>query len=249
MRKIDALLYSTQIIRFSPLHRYLTIIINETNVSTKLKELEFDWFFETTKGFLKNKNEDSVEKYKKDTESNYAKMIDVDLKNGLKTIKNSFIVNAYSVFEIFLVHLVEVYCEYFPELYISGKVKIARQDINNITKEDIDSAFIERFVKDFSFLPFDKKIEFIKKQLKLDDAEIWILNNENCIDEINAIRNKIVHSDEEIDIEYDRCNFYFDYLNSLIFKLSTYSQYRHGIEFNWILDTNINVKMAEHPIL
>lgn len=189
MRKIEALFYSNQITRFSPLHRYLTIIINETNVSTKLKELEFDWFFETTKQFLKNKDEESIEKYKRDTESDYSKVIDGTLKNGLKTIKNSFIVNAYSVFEIFLVHLVEVYCEYFPQLYVTDKVKIARQDISNISKEFIDSAFIERFVKDFSFYPFERKIGFIKKYLKLDDIEIWILNKENCIDEINAIRN------------------------------------------------------------
>ncbi|HKM06498.1 MAG TPA: hypothetical protein VJ869_05865 [Sphaerochaeta sp.] len=47
MDKVNAIKYQTEILKIIPLYRYLAIIVNETNVAEKLKEIEYDLFVDS----------------------------------------------------------------------------------------------------------------------------------------------------------------------------------------------------------
>ena len=250
MDKVNAIKYQTEILKIIPLYRYLAIIVNETNVAEKLKEIEYDLFVDSIKEYLIQKDEMSIKKKKKGTEPIYQKYIETTLGNGLKIIKEQLLVSAYSTFALFLEHLVFVYCQYFPKLYEKRKIKMQYTTVKKTNnQEQIKDIFLDEFINDFGLFSFKEKIAYIKENLKLDDESIWALSGENKITEINQLRNSIVHSEKIREISDDRFTNYINYLSSVVFKLAAFTQADHGIEFVWIKDTNINIKMAEKPIL
>ena len=191
MSKIDMLKFSNKIYQIIPLYRYLSIIVNETNVASRLKELEFDWYVSSIQNFLIKKDEASVKEFRKMIEPIYENYISQTLKDGLKLLKCNLLVSAYSTFELFLEHVVFIYCTYFPKIYMNSNIKIDLKRIESCQNEDDRKKYyIERFVDDFGFKRFNEKISFIKNKLKLKNDYIWELKGNDYIMEINEIRNK-----------------------------------------------------------
>lgn len=249
-RKIDYQKYSTQLIKLNQFCRYIEIIITETNVASKLKDFEFDWMLSSISQYLRDQTPKEKNKFTTNMNTQYEEYIKRILGDGLSSVRSNLFVSAYSIFEFYLLHLVEVYCLYFPVLYSNYKIEIQSKELNGVkTGEQIQDIIREKFINTYSFWPFERKLKFIKKDMKLNDSDIWLLNGKDSILEINRIRNKIVHSDEHVDIDYEYIKTKMEYLGSVIFKLAAYSQYKHGIEFIWIGDSNINIKQADRPTL
>jgi hypothetical protein len=141
-----------------------------------------------------------------------------------------------------------VYCIYFPKLYSDQDVKISFSLIKGFpTEEALREYFVRTCVESFIALDFDEKIQYVKKILKLNYEDIWVLRDKELIYDIYQIRNKIVHSDNSVEISDEEFYIYINYLCSLVFKLSAYSQKKYGIQFEWISDTNLHFMIAEHP--
>jgi hypothetical protein len=245
MEKIETLRYYNEILLNTSLYKYLAII-NEANISEIIRGAVYDNFIENTRGFLKHTSEEALNKYKDDMRLPYQKYVEKILQDGWRGIKNNLLVSSFTTFELFLNHLVTVYCKYFSKLYADDAVKISFSIIKDFsTEKEIRNYFIKTYIENFSALSFNEKIHYIKKTLKLQEDAIWLLNGKEYIHDINTIRNRIVHSEKDAEIIDDEFYRYINYLCSIIFRLSVYSQNKYGIEFEWINNTNLHFMIAD----
>ncbi|MDR2069594.1 MAG: hypothetical protein LBP71_06970 [Spirochaetaceae bacterium] len=245
MEKLETLKYYNEILLNTSLYKYLAII-NEANISEIILGVVYDNFIDNTTNFLKNTGERAIDTYKNEMRQPYQKYVEKILRNGWRGIKNNLLVSSFTTFEFFLNHIVTVYCKCFSKLYSDESVKISFSIIKDFsTEEEIRDYFIKTHLETFSAFPFNEKIHYIKKTLKLREDDIWLLNGKEYIHDINIIKNKIVHSEEISEIFDDEFYMYINYLCSIIFRLSVYSQIKYGIEFEWINNTNLHFRIAD----
>jgi hypothetical protein len=245
MEKIETLKYYNEILLNTSLYKYLAII-NEANISKIILGVVYDNFIENTKNFLKHTDEAAINKYKEDMRVPYQKYVEKILHDGWRGIKNNLLVSSFTTFELFLNHLVTVYCKYFSKLYADDAVKISFSIIKDFTTEqELRNYFIKTYIETFSSLSFNEKIHYIKKTLKLQEDDIWFLKGKEYIHDINMIKSKILHSEEISEIIDDDFSIYINYLCSLIFRLSIYSRMKYGMEFEWINDTSLHFRITD----
>jgi hypothetical protein len=142
--------------------------------------------------------------------------------------------------------VVTVYCRYFPKLYSDADIVVSYaifKDFKN--EEDTKNYYIKTYVERFTAFSFNEKINYIKKTLKLNSDDIWILHGREYIHDLDAIRKKIIHAEQSAEIPDTEFYMFINYLCSLIFKLSAYSQIKYGIPFEWIKDINFRFKIPD----
>jgi hypothetical protein len=245
MEKVETLKYYNEILLNTSLYKYLSII-NEANISEIIQSVVYDNFIKNTQNFLILNDQAAINKYKDDMRLPYQKYVEKILHDGWRGIKNNLLVSSFTTFELFLNHIVTVYCKYFSKLYADDAVKISFSIIKDFsTEKEIRDYFIKTYIETFSSFRFNEKINYIKKTLKLHEDDIWLLNGKEYVHDINIIRNKIAHSEEISEIFDDEFYIYINYLCSVIFRLSVYSQVKYGIEFEWINNTNLRFKIAD----
>ncbi len=250
MDKIQTLKFYNEILINTSLYKYLSIIINERNISQIVREVEYDNFIETTKAFLENKNDLMDNNYGNEMLALYKKYIEKTLYGGEIGIKNNLLSSSFMTFELFLNHLIGIYCRKFSRLYSNENTRLAYDIVKEIkTEDELKDFFIEAFIEKFFSYSFSEKISYIKKNLKLDYDDIWILNGNEYIYEMNTVRENILHGGEQIQFDDHDFYRYINYLCSLIFKISAYSQAKYGIEFEWIANTNLNFKISDQGVL
>jgi hypothetical protein len=252
MEKIQTLKYHNEILLNTSLYKYLSLV-NEEKISKIIKDVIFDNFIQTTKPFLKNTDEEAVKKYINEIRVPWQKQIDKTLKDGWSGIKNNLLVSSFITFEFFLNHLASVYYRSFAKLYSDDEIKISYSVARDFRSgEELKNYFINIHAENFSSLPFDEKILFIKKTLKLNDDDIWNLNGRDYLPEIHR-REKKISSENPQDsvrtnageISDDEYYLYINYLCSLIFKLSMYSKIKFGIDFEWIQNYSRYFSLAD----
>lgn len=250
MDKIRTLKFYNDILINTSLYKYLSIIINEVNVNGIVREIEYDNFIETTRAFLENKNELLNSKYKNNMLKLYKQYIEKTLFNGERGIKNDLLFSACTSFELFLNHLLRIYCRKYSRLYANENIQVSYEIIRDIKNESgLKDFFIEAFIDSFSVQKFPEKIAYIKRSLKLDYDDIWMLNGKEYIYELNKVKDDILHSGDKLAFEDSDFYLYINYLCSLIFKLSAYSQAKYGIEFEWIGNTNLSFRISDQESL
>jgi hypothetical protein len=245
MEKIRTLTFHNEILLNTSLYNYLSII-NDTSIQDIIENVTFDNFVETTKDFLKKNDPAAITKYKSEMRKPYQKYIEETLRDGWVGIKNNLLVSSYITFELFLNHLVTVYCRYFPKLYSDVDITISYavfMDFKNA--EDAKDYYIKTYVERFAGFSFNEKINFVKKTLKLNSDDIWILHGREYIHDIDTLRVKIIHAENDSEIPDTDFYMFINYLCSLIFKLSAYSQIKYGIPFEWIKDLNLRFKIPD----
>lgn len=244
MEKIRTLKFHNEILLNTSLYNYLSII-NDTSVHDIIENVTFDNFVETTKDFLRKNDPASITKYKSEMRKPYQHYIETTLHDGWIGIKNNLLVSSYITFDLFLNHLVTVYCRHFPKLYSDEDIAISYtvfKDFKNA--EDARDYYIKTYVEHFAAFSFNEKINFVKKTLKLNSDDIWVLHGKEYIHDLDAIRLKIIHAETAAEIPDTDFYMFINYLCSLIFKLSAYSQIKYGIPFDWIKDINFRFKIA-----
>jgi hypothetical protein len=245
MEKIQTLKYHNEILLNISLFKYLSII-NEKNVSQIIRDVIYENFIQTTRSFLKNADEKTVGKYKEEMRLPYQQYIEKTLHEGWAGIKTNLLVSSFISFEIFLNHLVGVYYKNFGELYSSGDIQISFSVIRDFkTQEELRDYFIKIHIEKFAGLEFKEKIIYIKKTLKLQDDDIWIMNRKDLLMDIYRIRSRSVFSGDVPEISDENFYNYINYLCSLIFKLSVYSRTKYGMEFEWIKDLSRYLKIED----
>jgi hypothetical protein len=243
MEKIQTLKYHNEILLNTSLYKYLSLI-NETNISQIIKDVIYDNFIQTTRAFLRD--QDAFERYKNEMRAPYQHYIDKTLRDGWTGIKNNLLVSSYITFELFLDHLAGIYYKNFTELYSNDDIKVSFSVIRDFkTGKEIKDYFIRSHIEHFALLGFDEKILYVKKNLKLNDDDIWTFHGKDLLNDIFIIRNKIVHSEAVREIGDDEFYVFIDYLCSLIFKLSSYSKIKYDMEFEWIQDLNRYLSLAD----
>jgi hypothetical protein len=245
VEKVETLKYYNEILLNTSLYKYLSII-NETNISKIIQGVVYDNFIENTRVFLKDTGEAALNAYKTEMRLPYQKYVEKILRDGWRGIKSNLLVSSLTTFELFLDHLVTVYCRCFSKLYADDAVKISFSIIKDFnTEQEIRNYFIKTYIETFSSRGFNEKINYIKKTLKLHEDDIWLSGGKEYIHDINSVRNKIAHSETGAEIVDDEFYRYINYLCSIIFRLSVYSQIKYGIEFEWIHQANLHFRIAD----
>jgi hypothetical protein len=241
MEKIRTLKYHNEILLNTSLYKYLSLI-NSKSISNTIRDVVFDNFVQTTKPFLKNRDEEAVKKYMDEIRTPWQQQIDKTLKDGWMGIKNNLFVSSYITFELFLNHLVSVYYRSFTKLYSDDEIKIPYSVAKDFKSSgELKDYFINIHTENFSALDFGEKILYIKKTLKLNDDDIWNLNGKDHLAEIHKRGKNITFEDPVSgkedsagEISDDEYYLYINYLCSLIFKLSMYSKIKYNLDFEWI---------------
>jgi hypothetical protein len=227
------------------LYKYLSII-NEKNVSPVIRDVLYDNFILTTKSFLKDANTETIAKYREEMRLPYQTYIEKTLREGWTGIKNNLLVSSVITFEFFLNHLVGVYYNNFSELYSNDDISISFSVLRDFkSHEEIRDYFIKIHLEEFSAFGLKEKILYIKKTLKLNDDDIWILNRKDYLQDICRLRDGRDLAGTVSEISDDKFYIYINYLCSLIFKLSMYSRIKYGIEFEWIKDISRYLQLED----
>jgi hypothetical protein len=206
----------------------------------------YDNFILTTKSFLKNANEATIKKYREEMRLPYQKYIEKTLREGWAGIKHNLLASSLITFELFLNHLAGVYYKHFSELYSNDDIKISFSVLRDFkTPEEMRDYFIKIHLEEFANFDLKEKILYVKKTLKLNDDDIWILNRKDYLQEIYRLRNRPAFSGVVPEISDDEFYAYINYLCSLIFKLSVYSRTKYGIEFEWIKDLSRYLRIED----
>lgn len=245
MEKLKTLSYHNEILLNTSLFKYLSII-NEKNISPVIRDVIYDNFILTTKTFLKNADEATINKYREEMRQPYQQYIEKTLREGWAGIKHNLLVSSVITFELFLNHLVGVYYKNFSELYSNDDIKISFSILRDFkTQDEIRDHVIAVHLEKFSNFDFKEKILYIKKTLKLNDDDIWSLNRKDYLQDIYRMRNRPVFSDTVSEIPDDDFYANINYLCSLIFKLSVHSRTKYGIEFEWIKDLSRYLRIED----
>jgi hypothetical protein len=245
MEKIKTLKYHNEIVLNTSLYKYLSII-NDEKVAGIIQDVIYDNFIMTTAAFLKNSDDETINKYREEMRLPYHKYIEKTMNESWVGIKNNLLVSSFNTFDMFLNHLVLIYYKNFSKLYSGVDVKISFaviRDFKNV--DELRVHIINMHIEEFAAMSFKEKIVYIKKTLKLVDDEIWIMNGRDLLQDIYKIRNLLVHAETAREIPDSDFYRYINYLCSLIFKLSEYSRIKYGIEFEWIQDLSRYLSIAD----
>jgi hypothetical protein len=236
MEKIKTLSYHNEILLNTSFFKYLSII-NEKSISLVIKDVIYDNFILTTRSFFKNADEETIDKYRKEMRQPYQQYIDETLRQGWTGIKHNLLISSLITFELFLDHLAGVYYKNFSELYSNDDIPISFSVLSDFkTHDEMREYFIKIHTEKFAGFALKEKILYVKKTLKLNDDDIWLLNKKDYLQEICRLRGRQVFTGGVFEISDDEFYIYINYLCSLIFKLSIYSRTKYGVEFEWIKD-------------
>jgi hypothetical protein len=243
--KLKTLAYHNEILLNTSLYKYLSII-NEKNVSPVIRDVIYENFILTTRAFLKNADEATIKKYREEMRLPYQQYIEKTLREGWAGIKHNLLVSSLITFELFLDHLAGVYYRHFSELYSGDDIKISFSILRDFrTQDEIRDYFIKIHLEKFANFDLREKILYVKKTLKLNDDDIWILNRKDCLQDIYRLRSRPVFSGEVPEVSDDEFYAHINYLCSLIFKLSVHSRAKYGIEFEWIRDLSRYLRIED----
>jgi hypothetical protein len=245
MEKIKTLKYHNEIVLNTSLYKYLSII-NDEKVANIIQDVIYDNFIMTTQTFLRDGDEETINKYREEMRVPYHKYIEKTMSESWFGIKNNLLVSSFNTFDMFLNHLVSIYYKNFSKLYSGDDVKISFAVIKDFKNMDeLRDHILNMHIDEFAAMGFKEKIIYIKKTLKLNDDEIWIMNRRDLLQDIYKIRNLLVHAETAQEIPDSDFYLYINYLCSLIFKLSEYSRIKYGIEFEWIKDLSRYLSLAD----
>jgi hypothetical protein len=206
----------------------------------------YDNFILTTRSFLKNADETTIKKYQEEMRLPYQKYIEKTLREGWAGIKHNLLASSLITFELFLSHLVGIYYQHFSELYSNDDIKISFSILRDFkTQDETRDYFIKIHLEEFANFDLKEKILYIKKTLKLNDDDIWVLNKKDYLQDIYRLRGRPVFSGEVPEISDDEFYAHINYLCSLIFKLSVHSRAKYGIEFEWIRDLSRYLRIED----
>jgi len=220
--------YLFQVNSLMVFYGYCKDAFKDKNIIVKLKEQDIKSMWNTVKTF--GIEEQVYDNYvKSHIESNTDKTIN----QGIDILRQQILVSAFSIFNNFLCHLVEVLLNRFPKILKLSENKVKVEDIANL--KDYNSIFqfiIKKEIRYFYGLSLkDKKNYLRKKTVFGEQSDFWKLDGKELWKDINEKRIMIVHPSELIELSEEQLSLYLYYFERIIFGMILYAKKITGINF------------------
>lgn len=194
-----------------------------------------EWFLaqpDASRYFLNGKVPDIDYFFQTNVLSTLEENVKKSIKFSVETLKRQTIIVYHSYFETVLYLLVEMILKSNPNLL--GKIKgtkIKSMDAFK-NKDRIGDYLAEEISKNFNRLSMKEKIKFFKKNFNID----FVWTNEDygtTIEEIDLLRQKIIHSSEEIVIPDEKILMINNYIVGLGLHLLLNARIKYNIDVVW----------------
>jgi hypothetical protein len=245
---IDCLTFFNKIAEISNFYRYVCKALSLPDVLKKIAEEDIDIVTNGFAPYLIDPGPKGVAQFRSLLDQNMKAVANQVTEKGEEIFRRQCLEAAFSIFEAFLRHLLQIYLSYFPQLLKTAEKTLTYVEIMENSEQIIDY-LIQKELNAFDHKTLRDKKRYFEKRLNLKAQDIWILNNKELWEDIEKNRHMIVHSDQPPVIDEEYLSEALHYLESLIIKLSAYSQSDHGIPFKWYKDAADVVKKLETPKL
>jgi hypothetical protein len=245
---IDCLKFLNKIAEISNFYRYVCKALSYPSVVGEIAEEHIESFFIGVAPYLIDPSSKGVEQFRLLLDQNMEAVAKQVTEKGKEIFRRQCLETAFSIFEAFLRHLLQIYLSYFPQLLKTAEKTLTYVQIVDNSGQILDY-LIQKELDAFDYKTLRDKKRYFEKRLNLKTPDIWILNNKELWEDIEKNRHMIVHSDQPPVIDEEYLSEAFHYLESVIIKLSAYSQSDHGIPFKWYKDAADVVKKLETPKL
>lgn len=166
----------------------------------------------------------------------------------LQILRRQCAVGLHSLLEGFMSHVVEVYIEYFPDILKRSGRKVNLNDIVD-HRNDLLIFLTEAELHHFDRLGLPKKYTYFRKELRLD-PDIWGKgNSKHMIDELNQVRDEVIHGSEDPHIDDFWIRARLDDTAGFMFRVAAVSHVEKGVLMKFIGDSASNFKYPEEPTL
>jgi len=228
MNKNNLIKYLFQINKLMGFYNYCKYAFENKNIISKIKEQDINSMWNIAKTF---KIEEQVfENYvKSHVESNTDKTID----EGIDILRQQILVSAFSIFNNFLCHLVEVLLNKFPKTLKLSENKVKVEDIANLKDYDSIIQFIvKKEIRCFYGLSLKDKKRYLTKKTEFRELnDLWKLDGEELWKDINDKRKMIVHPSELIELSEAQLSLYLYYFYRIMFGMILFAKKITGIDF------------------
>lgn len=233
MNKINLEKYLYQLLSLSTFYRYSKTAFKHSELRYEIKKNEADSIKKTVTSIEKigvnNKLFEDI--YRSKIEKN----IDIQINNGLKVLRQQILVSSHTIFENYLCNVLSVYLTVFPNILKDRDKNISFRDVVDLKDNDsILKHIIEKEVADFSWLSVEKKKNYLIKRLKIfNPKDLWEVDGEYLLKEIDDKRHSIIHDENPVEISEEGLFKYIYYFERIIFSLSIYAKVYQGVDFIW----------------
>jgi hypothetical protein len=233
MNKINLEKYLYQLLNLSTFYRYSKIAFKNNEIRNEIKKNDIDSIKKTLISIEKIHVTDQLfeDVYRLKLEKN----VDIHIDNGLKVLRQHIVVSSHTIFENFLCNLVRSYLNVFPNILKDREKSISFREIVDLKDNDsVLKYVIEKEVNDFSWISIEEKKDYLTKRLKiLNPKDLWEINGEYLLKEIDNKRHSIIHDENPVEISEEELFKYTYYFERIIFGLSTYAKVYQGVDFIW----------------
>jgi len=228
MNKNNLIKYLFQINTLMSFYNYCKYAFENKNIISKIKEQDINNMWNIAKTF--EIKEQVFENYvKSHIESNTDKTIN----EGIDILRQQILVSAFSIFNNFLCHLVEILLNKFPEILTLSDNKVKVKEIVNFKDYDsIIQFIIDKEIRCFDGLSLEDKKRYLTKKTEFEElSDLWKLDGKEIWKEIKDKRNMIVHPGELIELSEEQLSLYLYYFYRIIFGMILYAKKLTGIDF------------------
>ena len=228
MNKNNLIKYLFQINALMSFYNYCKYAFENKNIISKIKEQDINSMWNIAKTF--EIKEQVFENYvKSHIESNTDKTIN----EGIDILRQQILVSAFSIFNNFLCHLVEILLNKFPKILKLSENKVKVEDIANLKDYDsIIQFIIKKEIRCFYGLSLKDKKRYLTKKTEFRElSDLWKLDGEELWKDINDKRKMIVHPSELIELSEAQLSLYLYYFYRIIFGMILFAKKTTGIDF------------------
>lgn len=228
MNKNNLIKYLFQINTLMSFYNYCKYAFENNNIISKIKKQDINSMWNIAKTF--EIEEQVFENYvKSHVESNTDKTIN----KGIDILRQQILVSAFSIFNNFLCHLVEVLLNKFPEILKLSENKVKVEDIANLKDYDsIIQFIIKKEIRFFYGLSLKDKKRYLTKKTEFRElSDLWKLDGEELWKDINDKRKMIVHPSELIELSEAQLSLYLYYFYRIMFGMILFAKKITGIDF------------------
>jgi len=156
-----------------------------------------------------------------------------NINKGIDFLRQQILVSAFSIFNNFLCHLVEVLLNKFPKTLKLSENKVKVEDIANLKDYDsIIQFIIKKEIRCFYGLSLKDKKRYLTKKTEFRELnDLWKLDGEELWKDINDKRKMIVHPSELIELSEAQLSLYLYYFYRIMFGMILFAKKITGIDF------------------
>lgn len=213
---------------------YCEFAFRKAALRDELCNKHYDDLYDMSLEFLDHEKADETE-YKKVFKRQMVDQVHSNIGDGLVILRQQLLESAFSVFERFLSHVVEVYLHVFPIILKGLDKTIAYRKIVEPQggKAALD-VLVDEEIRGFGFRSLQEKRDYMRKHLKLTNMDSnWRHDGEEFWKEIDRVRREVVHGEPPPDVPIDFLLRAFTALEKIMFSTAVFAQVDQGVPYEW----------------